>query len=152
MCINRYYLDVLFPIYLVCIKGIYTLGMHIVVDTYIMLSFLSVDHFTGVTPCSLGLRGPLIEAVWHLQFSWHPYRCVSYNVVCSIYIILERALRALASSSGGAACPGATRGQPWGSTPGVRGWFQGDLSEKKNLWRKYERTNERMDGQTWRWK
>ena len=34
---------------------------------------------------------------------------------------LERALRALASSSGGAACPGATRDQPRGSTPGVRG-------------------------------
>ena len=34
--------------------------------------------------------------------------------------ILERALRALASSSGGAACPGGTWGQPRGSTPGVR--------------------------------
>ena len=34
--------------------------------------------------------------------------------------LLERALRALASSSGGAACPGATGGQPQGSTPGVR--------------------------------
>ena len=33
-------------------------------------------------------------------------------------VILERALRALASSSGGAACPGGTRGQPRGSTPG----------------------------------
>ena len=29
-------------------------------------------------------------------------------------IILERALRALASSSGGAACPGGTLGQPGG--------------------------------------
>ena len=29
-----------------------------------------------------------------------------------LYYILERALRALASSSGGAACPGGTRGQP----------------------------------------
>ena len=28
------------------------------------------------------------------------------------YLPLKRALRALASSSGGAACPGATRGQP----------------------------------------
>ena len=44
---------------------------------------------------------------------------------------LERALRALASSSGGAACPVGTRGQPRGSTPGVRERFQGDLSEKK---------------------
>ena len=35
--------------------------------------------------------------------------------------ILERALRALASSSGGAACPGGTRGQPRKSTQGVRG-------------------------------
>ena len=47
--------------------------------------------------------------------------------------LLERALRSLASSSGGAACPGATRGQPQGSTPGFRGGFQGDLSEKKNF-------------------
>ena len=35
------------------------------------------------------------------------------------FIILERALRALASSSGGAACPGGrgvgVRGQSWGS-------------------------------------
>ena len=37
------------------------------------------------------------------------------------YLELEKALRAFASSSGGAACPGATRGQPQGSTPGVRG-------------------------------
>ena len=34
---------------------------------------------------------------------------------------LEKALRAFASSSGGAACPGATHGQPQGSTSGVRG-------------------------------
>ena len=47
------------------------------------------------------------------------------------FLLLERALRALASSSGGAACPGGTRGQPRGSTPGVRGGFQGDLSKKK---------------------
>ena len=31
-----------------------------------------------------------------------------------IAILLERALRALASSSGGAACPGGTQGQPQG--------------------------------------
>ena len=49
------------------------------------------------------------------------------------YNLLERALRALASSSGGAACSGATRGQPQGSIPGVRGSFQGDLSEKKSF-------------------
>ena len=46
------------------------------------------------------------------------------------YNILERALWALASSSGGASCPGATRGQPRGLTLGVRGWFQGDLCRK----------------------
>ena len=61
--------------------------------------------------------------------------------------LLERALRALPSSSGGAAWPGGTRGQPRGSTPGVRGWFQGDLSKKKFLWRTYGRTeNGRTDG------
>ena len=64
------------------------------------------------------------------------------------YELLEEALRAFASSSGGAACPGATRGQPQGSTPGVRGWFQGDLSEKKFLWRTDGRTDARTDGQT----
>ena len=32
-------------------------------------------------------------------------------------------------------------------TPGVRGWFQDDLSEKKNFVTD-ERTNERTDGQT----
>ena len=47
------------------------------------------------------------------------------------------ALRAHSSSSGGAACLGHTRGQPRGSTPGVREWFSGDLSEKKFLWRMY---------------
>ena len=51
---------------------------------------------------------------------------------CAIIFILEKALWALASSFGGVACLGATRGQPGGSTPGVRGWFQEDLSEKKN--------------------
>ena len=45
------------------------------------------------------------------------------------------ASRAYSSSSGGAACPGVTQGQPRGSTPGVREWFQGDLSEKIFLWR-----------------
>ena len=45
--------------------------------------------------------------------------------------VFGKALRALASSSGGAACPGATRGQPPGSTPEVRGRFQGYLREKK---------------------
>ena len=45
------------------------------------------------------------------------------------------ASRAHSSSSGGAACPGSTRGQPRGSTPGVKGWFQGDLSGKNFLWR-----------------
>ena len=45
--------------------------------------------------------------------------------------ILERALRVLANSSGGSAGPEATQGQPRGSTPGVRGCFQGDLSKKK---------------------
>ena len=64
------------------------------------------------------------------------------------YHILERALRALASSSGGAACPRATWGQPWGSTPGVRGWFQGDLSEKKILWHTDARTDARTEGRT----
>ena len=44
---------------------------------------------------------------------------------------LEMALQALASSSGGVVCPGSTQGQPRGLTSGVRGWFLGDLSEKK---------------------
>ena len=35
-----------------------------------------------------------------------------------------------------------SRGQPWGSTPGVKGWFQSDLSKKKILWRTDGRTNE----------
>ena len=69
---------------------------------------------------------------------------------CCFLTILERALRALASSSGGAACTGATRGQPRGSTPGVRGWFQGNLSKKKfvtdGLMNK--RTNGRTEGRT----
>ena len=56
--------------------------------------------------------------------------------------LLERALRALAISSGGAVCPGGTRGQPRGSTPGVRGSFQGDLSEKKFC------DGRKMDGRT----
>ena len=41
------------------------------------------------------------------------------------------ASRAYSSSSRGAACPGGPRGQPRCSPPGVWGWFQGDLSEKK---------------------
>ena len=43
---------------------------------------------------------------------------------------LERALRALASSSGGAACPGGTRGQPRGSTPGVDPGSQGVIPRR----------------------
>ena len=39
--------------------------------------------------------------------------------------------RALSSSFKGAWYLGHTWGQPWGSTMGVRGWFQGNLSEKK---------------------
>ena len=70
--------------------------------------------------------------------------------MCSLnFRILERALRALASSSGGAACPGGTRGQPQGSTPGVRGWFQGDWSEKKKICD--GRTDERTNGRTDTW-
>ena len=49
----------------------------------------------------------------------------------AIYNKLARALWTLANSSGGAACPGTTRGQPRGSTSGVRERFQGDLSKKK---------------------
>ena len=41
------------------------------------------------------------------------------------------ASRAYSSSSGRAASQGHTRGQPRWSTPGVRGWFWGDLIEKK---------------------
>ena len=59
--------------------------------------------------------------------------------------ILEKALQAFASSSWGAACPGATRGQPQGSIQGVRRWFLGDLSEKKFC---DEQTNGRTDGRT----
>ena len=68
------------------------------------------------------------------------------------FSLLEKALRAFASSSGGAACPGGrgagVRGQPQGSTPGVRGWFQGDLSEKKILWRTNGLTDELTHGRT----
>ena len=46
------------------------------------------------------------------------YRLEKYSKISKL---LERALRALASSSGGAACPGATQGQPRGSTSEVRG-------------------------------
>ena len=55
--------------------------------------------------------------------------------------------QAYSSSSGGAACPGATWGQTWGSTPGVRGRFQGNLSEKKIVTegRTDEWTHGRMD-------
>ena len=48
-------------------------------------------------------------------------RIIKKNFLFNFYYQLERALRALASSSGGAAYPEATRGQPRGSTPGVRG-------------------------------
>ena len=66
-----------------------------------------------------------------------------------LLITLERALRALASSSGGAVCPGATWGQPRGSTPVVRRWFQGDLSKKIFVTETGNRTpNGRTDGQT----
>ncbi len=87
-----------------------------------------------------------------------PYLCyiillswmrVHFSIVCMpFYDWLERALRALASSSRGAAFPGGTRGQPRGWTPGVRGWFQGDLSEKKILWRTDGMTEWRKDGRT----
>ena len=50
----------------------------------------------------------------------------------SFILILEKALRAFASSSGGAAYPGGRGwGVGWGVNPGVREWSQGDLSEKK---------------------
>ena len=63
-------------------------------------------------------------------------------------ISLERALRALASSSGGAACPGSTRGQPQESG----GLFQGDLSEKKICDGHRTPNGQRMDRQTWKLK
>ena len=63
-------------------------------------------------------------------------------------IVIQKSFQIAASSSGGAACPGASWGQPQGSTPGVRGWFQGDLSAKKIV--TDERTKDRrMDGQTY---
>ena len=46
-----------------------------------------------------------INFLWHILFPW---------MFLLLLILLERALRALASSSGGAACPGGTRGQPRG--------------------------------------
>ena len=59
--------------------------------------------------------------------------------------ILERALRALASSSGGAACPG---GYP-GSTPGVnqksRGMIPRRYKRKKNFVTDGGRTDGRTD-------
>ena len=39
------------------------------------------------------------------------------SISLTFYRVLERALRALASSSGGAACPGGTRGQPGDQPP-----------------------------------
>ena len=80
------------------------------------------------------------------------------NIQLGILYVLERALRALASSSGGAACPGGTWGQPQGvpgvnprgypgSTPGVdfrSQWVSSrDLSEKKIFL-----TDERTEGRT----
>ena len=52
------------------------------------------------------------------------------------------ASRAYSSSYGGAVGPGTTLGQPRGSTPGVRGRFQGDLREKKNFVTMDGRTDE----------
>ena len=89
---------------------------------------------------------------WDIKNSFSLTVCISFLFIFErvhFIKILEKALRAFASSSGGAACPGATRGQPQGSTPGVRGWFQGDLSEKKILWRTDVRTDawtDRRDG------
>ncbi len=40
--------------------------------------------------------------------------------------------RPYSSFSWGAACPGATQGQPQGSIPGIRGCFQGNWSVKNN--------------------
>ena len=59
----------------------------------------------------------LVEIFLHVSI------CSSIPVTYAAHFskLLERALRALASSSGGAACPGGTRGQPRGSTSGVRG-------------------------------
>ena len=64
-----------------------------------------------------------------------------------VYFQLERALRALASSSGGAACPGV----PGGSTPGVDPRSQGAIPrrfKRKKIFVTYVRTHELMDGQT----
>ena len=58
-------------------------------------------------------------------------RALFYIYSRIIYVTRECHFAALSSSSGGAWYPGHTRGQPRGSTLGVRGWFQGDLSEKK---------------------
>ena len=52
------------------------------------------------------------------------------------------ASRAYSSSSGGATCPGATRGQPQGSTPRSQGVILGRFKRKKFFV---------MDGHTHKW-
>ena len=94
-----------------------------------------------------GYDSPLEEKIIFPRGLWLTLGIFVFIYTFTFIRALEKALRAHASSSGGAACPGGTWGQPQGSTKRVGGWFQGDLSEKKNLWRtKYEGWTHRREG------
>ena len=115
-----------------------------------LLNFMAILATLGYFLTTLLLRDEECKGViWSLKCCILRFWGKKLKIETFILVyILERALRALASSSGGAAWPGGTRDQPRGSTPGVRGWFQGDLSKKKILWRTDARTHARTDGRT----
>ena len=53
----------------------------------------------------------------NIHLTFFPLLPFNFTVFKLVLLKLERALRALAKISGGAVCPGATRGQPQGLTP-----------------------------------
>ena len=82
-----------------------------------------MHHFFYPASYTLGVMGKnsfrasCVKAKLSLQIAVKDFKgdCI-FQLVCT--------RKGPASSSGGAACPGGTRGQPWGypgSTPGVRG-------------------------------
>ena len=78
--------------------------------------------------------------------SLNPSRAQAQGQPQYLYI-LARALRALASSSGWAACPGATRGPTQGIDPRSQGVIPRRFKQKKNFVT-YARTHERTYGRT----
>ena len=79
---------------------------------------------------------------------FNPFSPFLKNFNLIFYSLLERALRALASSSGGAVCPGVgVRGQPRGSR-GDPKVIPRRFKRKKIFVRKDGRTDVRTDGQT----